>query len=590
MLNLKRPEMTQVIAHAPADSVGWSASPNGAVVRTLGLVVLSGLAAVLLWLGAQAVVFNSLQPMSTSTNVDQQSEPLRPDAPIEIAVQGAGAELNGVQLYRRPAGGNGQEQRVATSLVPVSEGRWRLQSAGGNQTSALQPDSEYRLLVSTLAPRPSLPLPARDEVRNEVRFSTVSGPRLASGDIQAEPLRPMWGEPIELRWSMPMASATVAIQPPAPFQSWVDQDDPTRAWVRLGDDSPSRGLADGTTYELLVTSALSRDGLELTQPQSMRVAVPVRPQVVRPPDAPVTLRLGETLTLQTSVPLATADVRASDGVPIKTQIDGTSVQVRLLEFRQGRAFTVELAGATTFEGAPLAQPVRVDVRTPAPLAPPVITPEQDATEVDGRTRPAVAFGAPIADRQAVEQSLRIEPDVAGRWEWVAADRVEFVPDDGRLPPLTDFSIRLAGGPASARRADGGYLEADVVSSFRTNYYKRIVVDLSEQRMYLYQDGEMIRRIIVGTGVAGAETPIGEYEVLYKMAKTRMQGVNPNGTRYDIPDVPWVLPFWGDYAIHGNYWRSTFGTVGSNGCVGMPVDEAKFVYDWSDVGTPVIIRA
>ena len=33
-----------------------------------------------------------------------------------------------------------------------------------------------------------------------------------------------------------------------------------------------------------------------------------------------------------------------------------------------------------------------------------------------------------------------------------------------------------------------------------------------------------------------------------------QGTNVTGSRYDIPDVKWVLAFMGDYTIHGVYWR------------------------------------
>jgi lipoprotein-anchoring transpeptidase ErfK/SrfK len=74
-----------------------------------------------------------------------------------------------------------------------------------------------------------------------------------------------------------------------------------------------------------------------------------------------------------------------------------------------------------------------------------------------------------------------------------------------------------------------------------------------------------------------------------MAKARFQGVYPNGTRYDVPEVPWILAFSGDYTIHAAPWRSQFGQVGSNGCVTLPTDAARFVYDWAGDGTPIDIR-
>lgn len=216
-------------------------------------------------------------------------------------------------------------------------------------------------------------------------------------------------------------------------------------------------------------------------------------------------------------------------------------------------------------------------------------PADGATRVALDARPSITFAEAVADRAAAERAISLEPAVAGRWAWVAPDRLEFVAA-GRLPPLTDLTLRVAGGPDGPRGVAGGFLEQDLVTTFRTTHVKRIEVDLSEQRLYMLEDGQVIRTMVVGTGAPGAETPIGDYEVLYKMARTRMQGVNPSGKRYDLPDVPWVLPFWGDYAIHGNYWRSAFGTVGSNGCVGMSVADAEVVYRWADEGTPVSIRA
>ncbi len=68
----------------------------------------------------------------------------------------------------------------------------------------------------------------------------------------------------------------------------------------------------------------------------------------------------------------------------------------------------------------------------------------------------------------------------------------------------------------------------------------------------------------------------------------------SGPGYVQPDVPWINYFdnSGD-AIHGNYWRaaSVFGNSNtSHGCVGLPVANAAWVYDWAPVGTPVLIHS
>ena len=73
----------------------------------------------------------------------------------------------------------------------------------------------------------------------------------------------------------------------------------------------------------------------------------------------------------------------------------------------------------------------------------------------------------------------------------------------------------------------------------------------------------------------------------------MEGGLPKGgpDYYLQPDVPWVMYF--DYngdAIHGVYWHNNFGIrATSHGCVGVPVWVAKWIWDWSSLGTPVYIH-
>lgn len=72
----------------------------------------------------------------------------------------------------------------------------------------------------------------------------------------------------------------------------------------------------------------------------------------------------------------------------------------------------------------------------------------------------------------------------------------------------------------------------------------------------------------------------------------MQGPIPgvSDQYYDLPGVPWNLYFTVDGAvIHGAYWHNHFGEPWSHGCVNLPPQEAKRLYDWADLGTPVIVQ-
>jgi hypothetical protein len=341
-----------------------------------------------------------------------------------------------------------------------------------------------------------------------------------------------------------------------------------------------------------VTDAVSTDGLRLRQPGgfglNFQVAVPARPHFVDPPTEPVTLQYGESLTLTAATDLTTAQIEMSDDAPARATVRGKQVIVDLPDYQQGADFDVTIASATSPEGAPLQEPLSVHIHTPEALPTPTIDPADGDRNVLPIDHPSITFPEPVADPDAATQALEIQPPIPGTWRWTTPEKVEFLPS-ARLPVLTDFRITVKGGPDGPRTADGGFLDQDVLTSFRTAHDKRIDVSLSMQRLQMIQDGQLLRTIAVATGVAAAPTPPGTFYVQYKSPQMRFTGFNPDGSHYDIPDVHWVLPFWGDYTLHGAYWRPRFGVPGSDGCVSMTDAEAKLLYDWADVGTPVIIH-
>ena len=92
------------------------------------------------------------------------------------------------------------------------------------------------------------------------------------------------------------------------------------------------------------------------------------------------------------------------------------------------------------------------------------------------------------------------------------------------------------------------------------------------------------------GMPGLETVTGTYHVTRQVASETMRGNDLDGTPYVTPNVPWATYFYSGYALHGAPWRTSFGwggPGGSHGCVNMPVDEAKWIYDWAEIGTTVV---
>ena len=94
------------------------------------------------------------------------------------------------------------------------------------------------------------------------------------------------------------------------------------------------------------------------------------------------------------------------------------------------------------------------------------------------------------------------------------------------------------------------------------------------------------------GAPDTPTVTGTFHVYLKYDVQTMRGENADGTKYETEGVPWVTYFTGSFAMHGAPWRSSFGWSGyggSHGCVNMPVDAAKFIYDWTDMGDTVVVH-
>lgn len=96
------------------------------------------------------------------------------------------------------------------------------------------------------------------------------------------------------------------------------------------------------------------------------------------------------------------------------------------------------------------------------------------------------------------------------------------------------------------------------------------IDISKQKMLVYQGGELIHTWKVSTGKQGYRTPRGNYRptIVKKMHYSR---------KYNNSPMPYSVFFKGGYAIHGtkSVWR--LGSRASHGCVRLHTANAKKFY-------------
>ena len=127
-----------------------------------------------------------------------------------------------------------------------------------------------------------------------------------------------------------------------------------------------------------------------------------------------------------------------------------------------------------------------------------------------------------------------------------------------------------------------------------SYYgtKHILVDISEQHMYVYDGDELVYSFIASTGM-GNSTRVGTFSVLNKIP-------NAYGATWNIWMPNWLGIYWSGSLQNGIHalpilpngatlWAGYLGTPISYGCVVLDTQDAQVLYDWVDVGTPVEIR-
>lgn len=548
----------------------------------VALLVLAGAALA----GVAAAV--AAAPPQTSVGVADGAVDLPLDAEIRLSLAGWDARLEQAALYEASLGPDGRPG--AERPVPIQASVLRASRLPEGAEYALRPvgdrlapDASYRLVVQTSALVPSLPWPTAAPAEREVRFRTVRSPVPLAA---AGPVRLKWGQPLQVAWDSAVDDVRVEATPQTPLRVSLDQASRRTAAIVLDDP------ADAETYRLTVTGTRDAGGVALGRSGEYTVVAPPRPALLdADAETPRVAEIGKPLALRFSTPMSRVSLAVEPPLTARWELDRRDPSVVLVTLdgiAQGASYTLRVAEAVARDGAPLAAPLALPIETPERLVVDELETGTDGGPVPVTAKPILAFAQPIRDRRAATAAISVSPPIPGRWEWLDDRRVQFVPLRA-LPYDTEVTIQVRPGPDGPRSTVGSYFEKPAILSFTTETDKLIDVDVTRQVMTLYQQGRSVRTLPVATGVPGADTPLGEFRVEYKMPVARFQGVNVDGSRYDIPDVHWVLAFMGDYTIHGAYWRSGFGRPGSNGCVSLTDEDAKTVFDWAPEGTRIRIH-
>jgi LysM repeat protein len=126
--------------------------------------------------------------------------------------------------------------------------------------------------------------------------------------------------------------------------------------------------------------------------------------------------------------------------------------------------------------------------------------------------------------------------------------------------------------------------------FLTN--RRIVIDLSDQHLYAYEDDWLEYSFVCSSGRAPYYTRTGDFRVQSKIP-------NAYGSTWDIWMPNWLGIYWAggtENGIHAlpilangqTLWAGYLGSPVSYGCIVVDTYDASLLYDWAEIGTRVSI--
>lgn len=123
----------------------------------------------------------------------------------------------------------------------------------------------------------------------------------------------------------------------------------------------------------------------------------------------------------------------------------------------------------------------------------------------------------------------------------------------------------------------------------------VEINLAKQQLFLYKEGKRVLEsaLVSGNERAGHATPEGIYFVRSLETNRYLRGLDDDGSQYSSYVNFW-MPFNGGIGLHDASWRhgrfggTIYKTRGSHGCINLPYDKAKQIFQVVSRGTPVVV--
>ena len=176
---------------------------------------------------------------------------------------------------------------------------------------------------------------------------------------------------------------------------------------------------------------------------------------------------------------------------------------------------------------------------------------------------------------------------------------------GFVRPTKDFVIRFEIDPPAKviNQSNPGNPQSELLANFsvqieQAKIYTQpkilegryIDINLSGQILSVFEDGKLLDSYLVSTGKKGMETPRGTHAIISKCSRVWSKkyglflaywmAITPRGSFgiHELPESP-------DGDKEG---ANDLGMPVSHGCIRLGIGPAERVYNWAEIGTPVVV--
>jgi hypothetical protein len=116
------------------------------------------------------------------------------------------------------------------------------------------------------------------------------------------------------------------------------------------------------------------------------------------------------------------------------------------------------------------------------------------------------------------------------------------------------------------------------------------VNLTEQNLVVYENCQAVFATLVSSAKSPSITPEGTFTIFYReILLPLFSNDNVVAEPFYLQDVPWLLFFYENWAIHGTYWHDHFGEAWSHGCINVSPYDARWLYQWAQDGDMIWIH-